>query len=113
MRTKTFPDGKKIKGITEFFSELSEKKVKGTKKQDPVEAAAALEEKKRLDELCNIKRQLGETRREITTISAQFNDASEPECIAYYAYLLKATEAKYDYLLRLARETAENKEIAE
>ena len=48
--------------------------------------------------------QLSEVRREINILHTQFNEAREPECVAYYAYLLKANEAKYDYLLRMARE---------
>lgn len=55
-------------------------------------------------EIKKLKTQLSEVRREINIIRSQFNEAGEPECVAYYAYLLKANEAKYDYLLRMARE---------
>lgn len=55
-------------------------------------------------EIKKLKKQLSEVRREINILHSQFNEAGEPECVAYYAYLLKANEAKYDYLLRMARE---------
>ena len=107
MRTKTNYIDKGTKNIFTIFSELTERlKLKKNSEKDET----TYEERKKQEELQNIKDRLDSVRREISTIGAQFNDASEPECIAYYAYLLKATEAKYDYLLRLAREKTEKAE---
>jgi hypothetical protein len=98
MSTKTLPA---LKNITAVFSRLTEK---AKLRRTPL-TEEDLAEKARNDELFRLKTELCSVRKEINTITAQFNDACEPECIAYYAYLLKATEAKYDYLLRLARES--------
>ncbi len=99
MNTKPLPA---FKSIVTTFSELSG--ISRLRRTPLTEEELA--EKAKADELSRIKAEIGAVQREINTINAQFNDASEPECIAYYAYLLKATEAKYDYLLRLARELA-------
>jgi hypothetical protein len=105
MRVKTNTTERSMKNIFSAITELAEKSL-NRKKNVTEEETLTPEQKKKAEELQRLKDQLGSVKREITTINAQFNDASEPECIAYYAYLLKATEAKYDYLLRLARESA-------
>ena len=99
MRTKTLP---KIKIWANAAAGLAER----TKRRRAPITEEELEQKIHAEYMQRLKSQLGDVRKEIQTVNAQFNDASEPECIAYYAYLLKATEAKYDYLLRLSREAA-------
>lgn len=112
MRVKTNTADSGIKNLFSAITAFAEKTA-NRKKNVAEEEALTPEQKKKAEELQRLKDQLGSVKREITTINAQFNDASEPECIAYYAYLLKATEAKYDYLLRLARESAANSDTAE
>ena len=112
MRVKTNTADSGIKNLFSAITAFAEKTA-NRKKNAAEEEALTPEQKKKAEELQRLKDQLGSVKREITTINAQFNDASEPECIAYYAYLLKATEAKYDYLLRLAREYAANSDAAE
>jgi len=96
MSAKTLPIGKNIVGAaTELAAKI--KTAATARRKD----AAAIKENAELDK---IKSELRAVRRDINTITSQFNEAGEPECVAYYAYLLKANEAKYDYLLRRARE---------
>lgn len=96
MESKTLPQEKSIMGSAGDFAEKLRNAAAKRKKN------AALQRENQ--ELKKLKTQLNEVRREINILHSQFNEAGEPECVAYYAYLLKANEAKYDYLLRMARE---------
>jgi len=63
-----------------------------------------LEQKQKEFDMFELKEQLNETLRDINTASQNFEFAKETDLIDYYIYQMKASEMKYQYLIKKVKQ---------
>ena len=68
------------------------------------ELKSVFQKKERSTESEQILSEIEQTKLEMTTAYANFNNVTEAELIDFYAYQLKAAQAKYAHLLKAARQ---------
>ena len=68
------------------------------------ELKSVFQKKERSTENEQILSEIERTKLEMTTAYSNFNNVTEAELIDFYAYQLKAAQAKYAHLLKAARE---------